>query len=308
MLSKAKTIAIATVFAGLVLSLNIALGQTNGIGDVHAASQISGNHYTAKEATFSEPGCKEYWIDCLTKEIYFTKPSTGVWHDNGVAVPVSDPTDPRYVPSMSVSETPTQEDIESTTINKEDVTVEDQNNNDTGLIIVDQDGKVGSGTITEDSTFNVVSYQGDNKTVVIPEGIITLDTYNAGGSSEWNGNPFDGTNKTSNANIIETVVIPESVKYLHVSCFKNMPNLKTVVIGAAEIYYGAFANCPNLKSVYIKDSCKKIAEGAFITSGASDLKIYCEATSKPSGWKENWNIKSWSWPVSLYEATFGVAY
>ena len=309
MLSNAKKLTIATLFTGLVVSLGVAFG-ANGISSVRAASQITGNHYTAKAPTFSEPGCKEYWIDCLTKTIYFSQPLEGNWHDNGVAVPVNDPTDPRYIAPVSEEETlPTNEDINNTRINQDEVIVEDDTTDNTGLIITDQNGNVGQEVkVEEEVDYNVISYVGDNKTVVIPEGVVTLDTYNASGSSAWNGNPFDGNNINSNASIIETVIIPSTVTYLHVGCFKNMTNLKTVVIGAQEIYYGAFSNCPNLKNVYIKNSCKTIAQGAFIESRATNMQIFCEATSQPSGWQSNWNIRAWTYPVTVYEATFGVAY
>ena len=309
MLSNAKKITIASLFAGLAISLCVAFGSSDAFGGVKAASQITGNHYTERSATFSESGCKEYWIDCLTKNIYFNQPLEGNWHDNGVANVILDANDPRYIAPIVEEEIPNNEDIKDVRINKEETIVEDINNENTGLIISDENGNVGTDVNPDDDTqYNVISYQGDNKTVVIPEGVVTLDTYNASGSAQWNGNPFDGSNESSNAAIVETVIIPSTVKYLHVGAFKNMKNLKTVVIGAQEIYYGAFSNCPNIKNVYIKNSCKVIHQGAFIESYSTNMTISAEATSKPAGWQDNWSIRAWTYPVSLYEVTFGVAY
>ncbi len=309
MLTKAKKITVVSLFTGLVLSLGIAFGSNEIFDGVKAASQITGNHYTEKAPTFSEPGCREYWIDCTTKSIYFSEPVEGTWHDNGVAVPVLDAEDPRYIAPIVEEEIPNNEEIEGIKINKEETIVEDINNDDTGLIVSDSQGNVGTDVqANEDTEYNVISYQGDSKTVVIPDGVVVLDTYNVTGSSLWNGNPFDGSNSASNANIVETVIIPSSVKKINVGTFKNMKNLKTVVIGAQSIEFGAFENCSNLKNVFIRSSCTTIAQGAFINAGSSNLHLSCEPSYQPSGWAVNWNIKAWTYPVTLYATTYGVAY
>ncbi len=49
----------------------------------------------------------------------------------------------------------------------------------------------------------------------------------------------------------------------------------------------AFAYCENLTTLVIPDSVTYIGEGAFI--GCNSITIFCEATSEPDNWSDDWN-------------------
>ena len=89
---------------------------------------------------------------------------------------------------------------------------------------------------------------------------------------------------------IEKIDLSES-NYLSIGAFTfdNMTNLKTIILpeNIQKIETYAFSNCPNLESIIIPNSITTIQAYAF--ANCANLTIYCEATSKPSSWNEDWN-------------------
>ena len=75
-----------------------------------------------------------------------------------------------------------------------------------------------------------------------------------------------------NAKYLSNIVIPETY------------NGKAVT-GIAK---SGFTGCDKLVSIEIPDSVTSIGDSAF--GGCLSLTIYCEATSKPSGWNYYWNL------------------
>ena len=71
--------------------------------------------------------------------------------------------------------------------------------------------------------------------------------------------------------------------------FQNCTSLRSVEIpdSVTTIGYWAFANCTSLTSVIIPNSVTYIDDSAF--GDCVNLTIYCEATSQPDGWFEDWN-------------------
>ena len=69
-------------------------------------------------------------------------------------------------------------------------------------------------------------------------------------------------------------------------------SLTSVVIPDSVTSIGslAFRDCYSLTSVVIPDSVTSIGSMAF--RDCTSLTIYCEATSRPSGWYSDWNYSS----------------
>lgn len=113
---------------------------------------------------------------------------------------------------------------------------------------------------------------------------------------------------------LTSIYIPDSVYYIGFGAFEDCTSLSTVNISEnsqlqtigdfafsgcsklTSIYIPdsvttidryAFYNCQKLTSIYIPISVTSIGESAFRYCYA--LTIYCEVTSKPSGWDSSWN-------------------
>ena len=82
----------------------------------------------------------------------------------------------------------------------------------------------------------------------------------------------------SKSSISGAKVIPSEITY------------KETTYSVTSIGYEAFYNCSSLTSIEIPSSVTSIGSYAF--GGCSSLTIYCEASSKPSGWSSSWNYSN----------------
>ena len=109
-------------------------------------------------------------------------------------------------------------------------------------------------------------------------------------------------NKTLNV-IIPVFVDGYKVTTIGSGAFTNCINLTDIVIPNNIISIGSYAfyNCSNLSNVVIPDSVKSIGDDAFF--GCNGLKIYCDASSKPSDWSVDWNYyKNYNHYLPVYWA------
>ena len=76
------------------------------------------------------------------------------------------------------------------------------------------------------------------------------------------------------------------------SAFESCTSLTSVTIPSSVTTIGisAFSDCTSLTSVTIPSSVTTIGNWAF--EGCTSLTIYCEASSKPSGWNSSWNYSN----------------
>ena len=120
------------------------------------------------------------------------------------------------------------------------------------------------------------------------EGCTALTSVTIGNSvTEIGDSAFSGCSK------LTSVTIPNSVTEIGVGTFSGCSSLTSVTIpdSVTTIGYHAFDDCSSLTSITIPDGVTEIDEDAF--EGCSSLTIYCEATSQPSGWYDEWNAVDW---------------
>lgn len=132
----------------------------------------------------------------------------------------------------------------------------------------------------------IVGYFGKESTVKIPSTLLgrkvvalSDDRPDKRGSWEdfnevvdWNGDFQFGfwLNK-----YVETIIVPNSVKYISSSFFAECGKLKSVKLpsGLKTVSYGLFRNCKKLKNVSIPETVTKIEEEAFMNCGIKTFYI-----------------------------------
>ena len=170
----------------------------------------------------------------------------------------------------------------------------------------------GSGEEITGST--IIRYTTTNGNVITPPSIYTVirNEYADGvGVLEVLGN-ISSINSFSGYTTLQSIEIPNSITSIGERAFYNCSKLTGITIPDSVISIGtsAFTSCSNLTSITIPDSVISIGDNAFsacsslqsitignnVTSignwvfgGCSSLTIYCEASSKPSGWSSSWN-------------------
>jgi len=109
----------------------------------------------------------------------------------------------------------------------------------------------------------------------------------------------------------ETITIPEGVTMIPNGAFSYKTNLKNITLPDTLTHIGsyAFSGCTGLTSIYIPESVTTIPTSDTNYSPflqcAYDLKIYCGAAGKPSGWGSYWNLYKTGSSNSYLSASYG---
>lgn len=107
----------------------------------------------------------------------------------------------------------------------------------------------------------------------------------------YNGLPVSSIarNAFKNHENITSVIIPNSVTSIDGYAFMNCKNLTKVTIpnSVTSINYYGFWKCTSLEEINIPSSVTNM--GAFAFAECPNIKINCEAISKPDAWAVNWN-------------------
>ena len=115
----------------------------------------------------------------------------------------------------------------------------------------------------------------------------------------------------------EIITIPEGVTVIPNAAFQYRSTLKQIYLPDTlkTIGKNAFQSCTGLTSIYIPASVETFTSSTSSSAApflncSSNLKIYCEATEKPSGWGTYWNLHSYGSTTTSYKhltTTYGYA-
>ena len=142
-----------------------------------------------------------------------------------------------------------------------------------------------------DGTLHLSLYKGTDENVIIPETINGKTVSVIGGSS------------FKNNTTMKSISLPSTIVEIRNSAFLGCQLLKEIKIpyGVTTLGPNVFRECPKLERAYVPSSVTTIGEYTFYKDSA-DLRVFCGATSKPSGYNTYWaySAKTVTWKSSGY--------
>ena len=146
----------------------------------------------------------------------------------------------------------------------------------------------------------VIQYVGNATSLTIPAGTKCISLLN------WD-----------NRSLCTGITLPDSLKYVAANAFGGFTSLQSIIIpeNCRLISHQAFSGCTSLASVFIPASVRRIESEMVVTSTGlqastatfspfngctNNLKIYCEASSKPDGFGEYWDYTGDNTRATVY--------
>lgn len=181
--------------------------------------------------------------------------------------------------------------------------------------LTDEYVTVGSGCL--------IKYNGTATTLAVPYGARCIELYNTSPSVKAGITSVTvpdtvvslGTSAFNGFSSMTNIYLQNGLRYVEGCAFSNCTALSSVRCPATleRIGRNAFSNCTSLQNIFIPSSVREAISNSTDSSGnavtasqspfygcSNNLKIYCEANSKPSGFDTYWNNVSDSAQATVY--------
>ncbi len=139
------------------------------------------------------------------------------------------------------------------------------------------------------SFFKVVNNSGADKSIISLSVHYACEYYEVGARQcTYEGTAIKGV---TDPLVPFDIAVPAGITTIGGNCFSGKSWLIGAFLGedVTELRLNCFSSCSKLTYLFIPSTLSSIPNGAYPFSGCTNLNLYCEASSAPSGWKFNWD-------------------